>query len=144
MNGQLCAKFGYRLVMITAMFFMIAFIFVVFFAQNVATLLVGQILCGFSWGVFATVGPAYASEVTPVNLRGYLTTYVNLCWAIGQFIAAGVLYSLINRPDQWSYRKFNRPPCAMSVGKLAHILRRQASRLLSNGSGPFLSLSDAS
>ena len=91
--------------MIVALFFMTAFIFIVFFAQNTATLLVGQILCGFSWGVFATVGPAYASEVTPVKLRGYLTTYVNLCWAIGQFIAAGVLDSLINRPDQWSYRK---------------------------------------
>jgi SP family general alpha glucoside:H+ symporter-like MFS transporter len=37
-------------------------------------------------------------------LRGYLTTFVNLCWAIGQFIAAGVLEGLINRPDQWSYR----------------------------------------
>ena len=49
-------------------------------------------------------GPAYASEVTPVNLRGYLTTYVNLCWAIGQFIAAGVLDGLVNRPDEWSYR----------------------------------------
>jgi hypothetical protein len=32
-----------------------------------------------------------ASEVCPTNLRGYLTTYVNLCWAAGQFIAAGVL-----------------------------------------------------
>jgi len=53
MNGQLCVKYGYRYVMIIAMFFMTAFIFVVFFAQNVATLLVGQILCGFSWGVFA-------------------------------------------------------------------------------------------
>lgn len=31
-------------------------------------------------GVFATVGPSYASEVCPTNLRGYMTTYVNLCW----------------------------------------------------------------
>jgi MFS transporter, SP family, general alpha glucoside:H+ symporter len=92
--------------MIIALFFMAAFIFIVFFAQNAATLLVGQIFCGFSWGVFATVGPAYASEVTPTKLRGYLTTYVNLCWAIGQFIAAGVLKALLNRPDQWSYRTY--------------------------------------
>ncbi|PMD17116.1 putative sugar transporter [Hyaloscypha hepaticicola] len=104
MNGQLCAKYGYRWVMIIALGFMAAFIFIIFFAQSLPVLLVGEILCGFSWGVFATVGPAYASEVCPTNLRGYLTTFVNLCWAIGQFIAAGVLEGLINRPDQWSYR----------------------------------------
>lgn len=90
--------------MIGALFFMNAFIFIVFFASSAPVLLVGQILCGFSWGVFAIVGPSYASEVCPTNLRGYLTTYVNLCWAIGQFIAAGVLEGLIHRQDQWAYR----------------------------------------
>jgi MFS transporter, SP family, general alpha glucoside:H+ symporter len=81
-----------------------AFIFIVFFANSAGVLIVGQVLCGLSWGVFAIVGPSYASEVCPTNLRGYLTTYVNLCWAIGQFIAAGVLEGLVNRPDQWGYR----------------------------------------
>jgi MFS transporter, SP family, general alpha glucoside:H+ symporter len=46
----------------------------------------------------------YASEVTPVVLRSYLTTYVNLCWVIGQFIAAGVLRGFLARTDQWAYR----------------------------------------
>lgn len=87
-----------------ALAFLTAFIFITFFANSAAVLLVGQIFCGFSWGVFATVGPAYASEVCPTNLRGYLTTYVNCCWAIGQLIASGVLYGLVDRPDQWSYR----------------------------------------
>jgi SP family general alpha glucoside:H+ symporter-like MFS transporter len=90
--------------MIGALFLMNAFIFIVFFASSPVVLLVGQILCGLSWGVFAIVGPSYASEVCPTNLRGYLTTYVNLCWAIGQFIAAGVLEGLIHRQDQWAYR----------------------------------------
>lgn len=67
-------------------------------------LLVGQILCGLTFGVFATTGPAYASEVCPLALRGYLTCYVNLCWAIGQLIAAGVLYGLLDLSGQWSYR----------------------------------------
>jgi SP family general alpha glucoside:H+ symporter-like MFS transporter len=104
LNGYLISQFGYRRVMIGALFFMNAFIFIVFFAESPAVLLVGQILCGLSWGVFAIVGPSYASEVCPTNLRGYLTIYVNLCWAIGQFIAAGVLEGLINRQDQWAYR----------------------------------------
>ena len=57
-----------------------------------------------TWGVFATTGPAYASEVCPLGLRSYLTVYVNLCWAIGQFIAAGVLKGLVSNTSQWGYR----------------------------------------
>ncbi|PGG96975.1 hypothetical protein AJ79_09382 [Helicocarpus griseus UAMH5409] len=104
LNGYVASKFGYRLVMIYGLMFMNAFIFVVFFAPSAPVLLVGQILCGLAWGVFATIGPSYASEVCPTNLRGYLTMYVNLCWAIGQLIAAGVLYGLVDRPDEWAYR----------------------------------------
>lgn len=80
------------------------FIFVVFFAPNIQTQLAGQILCNIPWGVFATTGPAYASEVTPLAIRGHLTAYVNLCWCIGQFIAAGVLAGLVNREDEWSFK----------------------------------------
>ncbi|KAJ5937592.1 hypothetical protein N7454_003934 [Penicillium verhagenii] len=104
MNGYFASRFGYRGVMMVALAFLTAFIFIIFFASSAAVLLVGQILCGFSWGVFATVGPAYASEVCPTNLRGYLTVYVNMCWAIGQLIASGVLYGLVGRTDQWGYR----------------------------------------
>jgi SP family general alpha glucoside:H+ symporter-like MFS transporter len=47
---------------------------------------------------------AYASEVCPVALRAYLTTYVNLCWVMGQLIATGVLTSFLKRTDEWAYR----------------------------------------
>lgn len=104
LNGWATAKYGYRPVCIIGLGFLNAFIFIVFFAPSKAVLLVGQITCGITWGIFATTGPAYASEVMPVNLRGYLTMYVNLCWAIGQFIAAGVLRGLVNNPTQWAYR----------------------------------------
>lgn len=104
MNGYFASRYGYRAVMIVALGFLTAFIFITFFASSATVLIVGQILCGFSWGVFATIGPAYASEVCPTNLRGYLTIYVNMCWAIGQLIASGVLYGLVHRTDQWSYR----------------------------------------
>lgn len=80
------------------------FIFVLFFARSPPVLLVGQVLCGLTWGVFATTGPAYASEVCPLALRGYLTCYVNLCWCIGQLIAAGVLYGLLQLNNEWSWR----------------------------------------
>lgn len=47
---------------------------------------------------------AYASEITPVRLRGYLTTYINMCWVIGQFISSGVLVGVQARTDQWAYK----------------------------------------
>jgi MFS transporter, SP family, general alpha glucoside:H+ symporter len=55
-------------------------------------------------GVFQTLTTTYASEIAPVKIRAYLTTYVNLCWVIGQLIAAGVLRGFLHRNDQWAYR----------------------------------------
>lgn len=78
LNGFLSAKYGYKKVVLGALFFMNWFVFIPFFTSSPQVLLVGQILCGLTWGVFATTGPAYASEVCPLALRGYLTCYVNL------------------------------------------------------------------
>lgn len=62
------------------------------------------ILASLPWGIFATLSPAYASEMLPMALRPYLTAYTNMCFAIGQFIGAGVLQSLESGAGQWSYR----------------------------------------
>ena len=56
LNGYLSAKFGYKKVILGALFFMNWFIFLPFFARSPEVLLVGQILCGLTWGVFATTG----------------------------------------------------------------------------------------
>lgn len=80
------------------------FIFISFFAVRIEMLLVGQMLCGLTFGVYATTGPAYASEVCPMALRGYLTVYVNLCWAMGQFLASGVLRGMLQYDSEWSWR----------------------------------------
>ncbi|KAH8693602.1 putative maltose permease [Talaromyces proteolyticus] len=116
-NGALCGeilglfftgiiqdRFGYRMTILAALCLITGFIFIPFFAQNVEMLLVGEILCGIPWGAFQTVTTAYASEVCPVALRAYLTTYVNLCWVIGQFLVSGVLKAVLERQDQWAYR----------------------------------------
>ena len=58
----------------------------------------------FSRGIFQTLTTTYAAEVTPVALRPYLTTYVNLCWVIGQLIASGILKGFVSGTSQWSYR----------------------------------------
>ncbi|KAK2786148.1 hypothetical protein FQN53_006910 [Emmonsiellopsis sp. PD_33] len=103
-NGYFVQKFGYRKVLLASLAAICAFVFVSFFAPNLPVLLVGQFLCGIPWGVFATMAPAYASEVCPMALRGYLTVYVNLCWAFGQLISAGVQSGFSENTTQWSYR----------------------------------------
>jgi MFS transporter, SP family, general alpha glucoside:H+ symporter len=76
-NGYFTHRFGYRLVLIASLMSMCAFIFLTFFAPNLGVMLAGEFLCGIPWGVFATMAPAYASEVCPLALRGYLTVYVS-------------------------------------------------------------------
>jgi len=78
LNGILVTKFGVKRVIVGALVFLSCSLFIVFFAPNIEVLLVGQLICGFPWGVFATIAPAYASEVLPLSLRVYLTSYTNM------------------------------------------------------------------
>lgn len=157
-NGYLTHKFGYRKVLLASLLLVVGFVFIPFFAPNLGVLLVGELLCGIPWGVFATMvkcptsliqtpgalplplglinllnrgeaaqsllslcpaicncrvdelthptkqAPAYASEVCPMALRGYLAVYVNLCWAFGQLISAGIQAGFEKNMTEWSYR----------------------------------------
>ncbi|TLS31313.1 hypothetical protein PpBr36_02457 [Pyricularia pennisetigena] len=102
--GWASDRWGYRVTTMLALVLMIAFIFVLFFAPNVEVLVLGEVLCGIPWGAFQSVTPAYASEVAPVALRPYLTTFINMCWVVGQFLAQAVNYNSIRRTDEWAYR----------------------------------------
>lgn len=104
LNGWLVTAFGPRKVVLCTLCVMSCFLFIVFFAPTKGVLLAGEILLGFEWGIFATTAPAYASEVLPLQLRIYFTSYTNMCFIIGQFISGGVLRGLIHRQDQWGYR----------------------------------------
>lgn len=111
LNGYYTPKYGHRKVMLVNLVFMIAFIFIVFFAPNLPCLLVGQFFCSIVWGVFTTMGPAYAAEVAPLALRGFLTAYVNLCWAV----------SFVDTPDgplrQFKKKRNTSPyltPCTLT------------------------------
>lgn len=103
-NGWCCDKIGYKKTYMLAMTMMAAFIFIVFFSTNVSILFAGQLLSGIPWGMFQTLSVSYASEICPVCLRGYLTTYANLCWVIGQVLSSGVLRGFLSNPTQWAYR----------------------------------------
>ncbi|CAG9992622.1 unnamed protein product, partial [Clonostachys byssicola] len=104
LNGILVNRFGQRNTIVGALMALSCFIFIVFFSQNPQVLLTGQLLCGIPWGVFATSAPAYASEMLPMVLRVYFTSWTNMCFIIGQFIASGVLRVCLSRDDEWGFR----------------------------------------
>ncbi|KAF7557172.1 hypothetical protein G7Z17_g953 [Cylindrodendrum hubeiense] len=103
-NGIIADRFGYRKTLIGALIGCIGFIFIIFFSETLVQLLIGEILIGIPWGVFQTLTTTYASEVCPTHLRAYLTTFVNLCWVIGQLIASGILRAMVSRDDKWGYK----------------------------------------
>ena len=103
-TGIIQDRFGYRKTIMGALVIVTCCIFITFFAVNLPMLLAGEILCGLPWGVFQTITTAYASEVCPVQLRAYLTTYVNLCWVLGHFLGAGVLRAMVNNTSSNAYR----------------------------------------
>ena len=104
LNGFLCDRLGYKKTLSIFLSFMMAAIFAQFFAPNVVVLTIGQFLCGIPWGAFQILSVAYASECCPTCLRGYLTTYANVCWLIGQILAAGMLRGMLGVPGEMSYR----------------------------------------
>lgn len=102
--GWFTDRYGAKKTTLGFLVMMIATIFVLFFAPNVQVLVAGEVLCGIPWGAFQSVAAQYASEVAPVNLRPYLTTFINMCWVIGQFFAAAVSRGSVDYTDSRAYR----------------------------------------
>ncbi|KAF2759000.1 maltose permease [Pseudovirgaria hyperparasitica] len=78
-------------------------VFIQFFARSLPVLLVGELLGGLILGAYVVIAPAYASEVCPVAIRGQLTSYINLCFVIGQLIANGVAAGTSKLDSHWAY-----------------------------------------
>lgn len=97
-------RLGYRKSLLFWLTLLTGFIFISFFSQSIQMIFVGELLCGLPWGVFTTMAPAFASEVCPVVLRGYLEIFVVLCWGIGQFLSYSVLLTLNTNLTQWGWR----------------------------------------
>ncbi|KAJ9156915.1 Maltose permease [Coniochaeta hoffmannii] len=104
LDGYLSERLGRKRVALAALAIVSATIFCQFFATSLPVLLVGRMLSSVPYGVFAASTTTYAAEICPVVLRGYLTTYVCLCWILGQFVAAGVTYRCASLTTTWSYK----------------------------------------
>ena len=103
-NGMFVTRFGYRITMLGSLTFLALSNFAAFFGYSLHILLASIILTSLSWGVFSMLTTTYASEVLPLNLRGYMIASVNMCWLIGQIIAGGTLRGFIGMKSEWSYR----------------------------------------
>ncbi|WVW85889.1 hypothetical protein I302_107927 [Kwoniella bestiolae CBS 10118] len=103
-NGLIVDRLGYKKTALGGLCFLAATLLLTIFAVNRGMLFAGEFLCGLPWGTFIACAPAYASEVAPIALRGVLTTYINLAFVIGQFIAAGVLLGVQGRTDTMGWK----------------------------------------
>ena len=97
-------RFGYRKSILLWLFLLTAFIFISFFAKSISVIYAGEVLSGTSWGVFAVMAPAYASEVCPTVLRAILEVFVVMCWGIGQLLSYSVLLTLNTNTSDWGWR----------------------------------------
>ncbi|CCF44155.1 hypothetical protein CH063_13647, partial [Colletotrichum higginsianum] len=73
-------------------------------ANSLELLTVGQALEGVPWGFFIAIGPAYASEIVPLALRGACTATLQMSWSIGSIIVAGATLGYNKRMDEWAWR----------------------------------------
>lgn len=96
-------RFGRKLTFAACVALTGALVFIQFFARSLEVLLVGELLGGLVLGCYVVIAPAYASEVCPVALRGHLTSFVNLCFVIGQLLANGVTAGTEQLSNHWAY-----------------------------------------
>lgn len=73
-------------------------------ADSLEVLVIGQAFEGVPWGFFIANSPAYASEIVPLALRSACAATLQMSWAIGSIIVAGISYAYNQRDDQWSWR----------------------------------------
>ncbi|EXF80193.1 sugar porter family MFS transporter [Colletotrichum fioriniae PJ7] len=104
LNGIITEWIGYKKTMIVAMVAMIGAVFIPFFSNGLPMFLAGALIQGIPWGIFQTLAVTYAADICPMSLRGYMTSWVNMCWVIGQLISSGMLRGLLQIDNQWGYR----------------------------------------
>lgn len=102
--GPITNRWGYRWTTIFALMLMNATIFISFFADSLAVLVIGQAFEGVPWGIFIANSPAYASEVVPLALRGACTATLQMSWSIGGILVAAVTYHFNSYDNQWAWR----------------------------------------
>lgn len=95
-------------------------VFLLVFAYNLPMLMMGNMLCGFPWGIYQTLTTAYAAEICPTAMRGYLTTWVSMCWGMGNFVSTGLsaVEVYLKKVFLISARRWNSSRISSASGRL--------------------------
>ncbi|WWC92593.1 uncharacterized protein L201_007552 [Kwoniella dendrophila CBS 6074] len=104
LNGYCQERFGSRKTFIGGMILMMATIFLAFFAVSLNMLLAAELAMGIPWGMFQTLSTAYAAEICPIQLRGYLNAFASVGFGGGSFIASGVLRACLSITNAYGWR----------------------------------------
>ena len=93
---RLVNQFGYRICTMGGLTWAAGCLLIGFFSTSIATsklhmYLAGELLLGIPWGLFQGITLPYASDITPLKLKGPATTMINIFWLIGQLVSASVL-----------------------------------------------------
>ncbi|WVW87131.1 hypothetical protein I302_109188 [Kwoniella bestiolae CBS 10118] len=104
LNGWCQERFGSRKTFIGGMIIMALTIFLAFFAVSLNMLLVAELAMGVPWGMFQTLSTAYAAEICPIQLRGYLSAFASVGFGGGSFIASGVLRACLQISGEYGWR----------------------------------------
>lgn len=118
-----CDKIGYRWSMITNMILYTGFVGLMVFSPNIKVLLVSNLCMGYVWGSMSMMAVTYTSEITPIQLRSYMTSFIQLVWGIGGLISSLVVNAwLVPRQDQvigymlpWALQWLWPVPCIISM-----------------------------
>ncbi|GFZ44894.1 hypothetical protein JCM24511_02620 [Saitozyma sp. JCM 24511] len=103
-TGLCQERFGMRKTFIGGMILMIGTIFIAVFATNLSMLYGAEFAMGVPWGMFQTLTTAYASEICPINMRGYLAAWASMGWGGGRFISTGVLRAALTYTGDWGWK----------------------------------------
>lgn len=102
--GPITSKIGYRWATIGGLMALNGFIFVFFFADSLAVMLVSQLLEGIPWGIFIANAPAYCKLDSIPNPDGQYLAYLPCM--------AGTPWPIINKFANLAPQAVKSSPCA--------------------------------
>lgn len=102
--GPVVGRFGRKYTIGGAYLINIAGVFLQYFCTTPAQFFGSKLLTGLPLGAFATIAPTYASEMSPLAIRGAMTGGMNLAIVLGNTIGYGVLREASNYTGKATYR----------------------------------------
>lgn len=102
--GPVVGRYGRKITIAGFYLINVGGIFLQYFCTTPAQFLGSKLLTGIPLGAFATIAPTYASEMSPLAVRGAVTGGMNLAIVLGNTIGYGVLREAGKYSGKSTYR----------------------------------------